>query len=271
MSLNFITIPTKRLGANITAASTSFKLSDILGWDGVALTAADFGTQAFAVFRNDSNTVMEIMEFDPATIASTNITITRRGLKFNSDTITTEVTNNKLTWIKNETLVEIGTNTPQMYQWLKNYIDGVAIAGAAEASTTVKGIVEQATQAETNAGTETGATGAKLFVSPNILLSNLGSFITIETIAGLTHSLTTTAGQRVIVWAKGDLHIGGSGSATITLQYNSVTKDTQSIDVAYAHRQAFSLMYTETPGAGTQNITVSAGDRVVIIVMKIGI
>jgi Tfp pilus assembly protein PilV len=52
-------------------------------------------------------------------------------------------------------------------QQLKGYIDGVAIAGAPDSSETVKGIVEEATQAEMDAGTDTGSTGAKLFVPPS--------------------------------------------------------------------------------------------------------
>ena len=46
----------------------------------------------------------------------------------------------------------------------KTYVDGVAVAGAPNADTTTKGIVEKATQAEVQAGTDTGATGASLFV-----------------------------------------------------------------------------------------------------------
>ena len=46
----------------------------------------------------------------------------------------------------------------------KTYVDGVAVAGAPNADTTTKGIVEKATQAEVQAGTDTGGTGASLFV-----------------------------------------------------------------------------------------------------------
>lgn len=57
----------------------------------------------------------------------------------------------------------------------KAYTDGVAVAGAPNASTTVKGIVEIATTAEINAGTGTGATGAVIAVSPdNLASSNYG-------------------------------------------------------------------------------------------------
>lgn len=48
----------------------------------------------------------------------------------------------------------------------KEYADALAIAGAPNASTTQKGIVEEATDAETTAETETGGTGARLFVTP---------------------------------------------------------------------------------------------------------
>jgi len=112
--------------------------------------------------------------------------------------------------------------------------------------------------------------------------ANTGA-ITIETTAGATHSLTTTAGQKVIVWAKGTLVTdattgGAANSATITMEYNAVTKDTvvftDTEPTSDNYLIPFSLMYTETPGAATQNITVSNSDgslqNVVIIVMKIG-
>lgn len=97
---------------------------------------------------------------------------------------------------------------------------------------------------------------------------------TIETTSGTTHSLTTTAGQKVVVWAKGDVESSNSG-CTITLKYNGVAKDNV-YTTAYqsSARAAFSLMYTETPGAATQNITVTTDGgalaNVMIIVLKIG-
>lgn len=49
----------------------------------------------------------------------------------------------------------------------------IANPAAADASTTVKGVVEEATQAEVNAGTAVGDTGARLFVNPSTLASSL--------------------------------------------------------------------------------------------------
>jgi hypothetical protein len=92
----------------------------------------------------------------------------------------------------------------------------------------------------------------------------------IEVTSGTTHSLVTVANQRVIVWAKGGTT---AGLGAITLNYNGVQKDTVTVGIndPTNQRSGFSLMYTETPGAGTHNITVggSVAD-VVIIVLKSG-
>ncbi len=111
-------VPTKRLSASITAASSTIILNNINGWDGNALTTSDFGTKLYAVLRNDANTALELIELDPSTIATgatTGMTVNKRGLKFTGD-LTTEVAANKLVWIKNETLVELGSNPPQLLQ-----------------------------------------------------------------------------------------------------------------------------------------------------------
>lgn len=273
MSIAFLTIPQKSLTQSISSSAMAFKISNIKSWAknalgvNINLTAADFGTQAFGVFRNDTGTIIEIFEFDPATIASTSITILRRGLNFNGD-LTTETTNYKLDWPAGTTIM-LGTDTPQLFQWLKEYIDGIAISGSPDASETAKGIVEEATDAEVSSGASIGGTGAKLFITPAKLQTFLNDAIVIETTTGVTHSLTTIAGEKVIVWAKGDV----SYNTTTKLNYNGVQKD---IATATSNNgieiTPFALMYTETPGAATQNITVtSTGSvtNVVIIVMKV--
>jgi hypothetical protein len=128
------------------------------------------------------------------------------------------------------------------------------------------------------------ASSSKVFTFPNksgtfAMTSDVGAnAMTIETTAGVTHSLTTTAGQKVIVWAKGGVTAPlGSPGVIVSLKYNNVTKDSLTLgatDQAADAADAFALMYTETPGADTQNITVvtSAGSLsdVVIIVQIIG-
>ncbi len=279
MSLYFVSIPPKKLSQSITSASLTFRLNNIKSWKrnslGVTinLTSADFGTRAFGCFRNDTGTKIEIFEFDPATIASSNITILKRGLDFNGD-LTTETAAYKLDWSANETTVQLGTDVPQLFQYLKEYIDAASIAGSVPASTTVLGIVEEATQAEVDAGTATGGTGGRLFVNPSTLANaailGLTGAPVIATAATTTLSLTTIASQRVIVWAKGYLNTSGT-STSVTLAYNGVTKDTVTMGIATVTnwRIPFALMYTETPGAGTHDIVVSGGTDVQIIVLKL--
>jgi hypothetical protein len=61
----------------------------------------------------------------------------------------------------------VPTPTTDMQAATKKYADDLAIAGSPNASTTMKGIVEEATQAEVDAGTATGGSGARLFVNPS--------------------------------------------------------------------------------------------------------
>lgn len=166
MSLKYTTVPTKTLAASITAASTSFTVNNIEGWDGEDLVAGDFGTEAYGVFRNSTGTALELFKWDPSTIASSSITILARGLDFTGD-LTTEDAARKLVWVKGDTRVDLGTDTPQLFQFLKEYIDGISVAGAADATTIAKGVVEEATTAEINAATGSGGTGARLFMNPS--------------------------------------------------------------------------------------------------------
>lgn len=142
MSLKFTSVPTKILADSITSAASAFRLNNIVGWDGEDLAAADFGSVGYGIFRNATNTIIELFEFDPATIANSTITITRRGLKYDAADLTTEVAANKLSWNRGDTFVDLGTDTPQMLQWLKEYIDAASIAGAVPMTESVQGIAK---------------------------------------------------------------------------------------------------------------------------------
>lgn len=104
-------------------------------------------------------------------------------------------------------------------------------------------------------------------------IGNPAPFLSFETTAGATHSLTTVANQRVIVWAKGDETDDGAGG-TVVLSYNGVQKDVVGIKVGSTQKNPFALMYTEIPGAGTHDITVTETgsttlSNVVIMVCKL--
>lgn len=60
----------------------------------------------------------------------------------------------------------------------KKYVDDTAFAGAPDATTTAKGVSEEATAAEINAGTGAGGTSARLFINPSTLAtSNYFNFL----------------------------------------------------------------------------------------------
>lgn len=130
MSTKFITVPSKTLASTIISSDMLLKPSDILGFDGVALTSSIIGDTWYCTLKDSSGTKMEIMKLDPTTVgnyATTGITITKRGLSF--DGAETEVTANKLTWIKNETIINFGTDVPQLLELMVKKEGNETIAG----------------------------------------------------------------------------------------------------------------------------------------------
>jgi hypothetical protein len=261
-SINPISVPSKRLSESITGASMSFKTNNILGWDGVALTSADFGTVAYVVFRNSAGTLLELCEIDPTTIASASITISRRGLKFTGD-LTTEVSGNKLSWVKGDTIVEFGTDVPQLLKHFvdilsnqtiggtktfsslptipatplvstdaasKGYVDGVAVAGAPNADTATKGIAEEATQAEVDAGTAAGGTSARLFINPSTHRARAFNDYALDAVGTdayaitITPAITAYAGGQVFVFEAGTANTGACTLAVSGLTAKTIKK-----------------------------------------------
>jgi len=139
MSLKYVSVPTKTLARSLNSSGMVLRVSDIKGWNGLDLTASNFGTIAYIVLRNANNTAIEIIEIDATTIAAGNITINKRGLKFEGDR-TTEVAANKLSWVQGSTLVDLGVDTPQMLQTLQENFEAAVIAGGVPATTSVLGL-----------------------------------------------------------------------------------------------------------------------------------
>jgi len=209
MSYKFTTIPKKTLYQSILSTSTTFKMSDIEGFNGVDLTSADFGTVAYGVLLNSDKSVMELFSFDPSTIASTSISFVYRGLQFDGD-LTTEVAANKLDWTSGSTIL-IGTDSPQVLQWLKEYIDGIAIAGSPDMDTTTKGIAEEATQAEHDAKTGAGGTLARLAVNPSTLRATKYNDYVVDSVG--TDSYAITVAPAITAYAAGQEFTFKAGTA----------------------------------------------------------
>lgn len=128
-TVHFVSIPSKRLKASIIGSDFVFQLSDVLGWDGFSVDPSIFGQQAYAVFRDDANSVMEIMEIDPSTVADGNpISVIQRGLSFDGS-LTNSDPSRALTWIKNTTIVELGTDVPQLLNHMVQIDGAQTIAG----------------------------------------------------------------------------------------------------------------------------------------------
>lgn len=102
----------------------------------------------------------------------------------------------------------------------------------------------------------------------SIKASHLSGMVTVFVSTTGTLSLTTNANQKVVVTAKCNRVHGsntGNGSdASCYLKYNGVIKDTCHYGIYAGSGGNFSmpiaLQYTETPGAGTHDITIE-GDE----------
>jgi len=105
----------------------------------------------------------------------------------------------------------------------KKYVDDVAIAGSPDASTTVKGISEEATQAEVLAKTATGGTGARLFVNPSTLASTLLSDYKADT--GSANAYVITPAPAITAYTVGQVFsfkATNANTTTSTLNVNGL-------------------------------------------------
>jgi len=159
----FHSIPSKRLAESISSIDTSFSIRSTVDWSGNTLDPVDFDSVEYGVFRNESNTRLEFFSYDASDINNGNITILKRGLDYQGD-LTNEDTDRQFNWIKGVTIVELGSDPSQIFQYLSDLITDGLNAGASDATDTVKGLSEIATDAEIEAGTTTGGSGARLSI-----------------------------------------------------------------------------------------------------------
>jgi hypothetical protein len=193
-------------GSGATAGDTTIVLSSFKDINGVQLTMANFGQIGYGVLEPNNNTQEEQISFTGLT-ANTNGTTTLSGVKtvlFKSPYTETSglskshpggtkfiITNSAAYYNKfaikanTESITGIWTfatgatpiiiDQPSSDTQVANkyYVDHTAVSGAANASTTVKGIVEEATAAEITAATQAGGTGAELFVNPAYLYNSI--------------------------------------------------------------------------------------------------
>lgn len=140
---------------------------------------------------------------------------------------------------------------------VKAYVDA---GGNVNASTTNKGIVEEATQAEVDAGTAAGATGARLFVNPSTTTTK---FSTTQVFSGSAPNNTFTdldlssvvgAKQRVVILkvtcstAGGQIYTFKRNGDAGTYPYTSAGSFNQTNAGLQNGESAYVMVTTDTAG-----------------------
>lgn len=117
------------------------------------------------------------------------------------------------------------TNFPTLNQQLatKGYADSLSFAGAPNATTTQKGIVQLPTQAQVDARTTTGSTGASLAVIPTTLRSTLLSDYVIDT--GSTNTILIAPSPVISAYTAGQqfsTKVATTNTSTVTVNVNGL-------------------------------------------------
>lgn len=113
--------------------------------------------------------------------------------------------------------------TEQAQLVTKAYADSLAIAGAPDASTSIQGLVQLATQAQVDAKTATGSTGAALEITPDKVRSTLLSDYVVDT--GSANAYAIAPSPAISAYAVGQIfsfEAANSNSGASTLNVNGV-------------------------------------------------
>lgn len=204
--------PFSLAGSGAALGATSITLSSMLQIDGTTtVTMSNFGTKGFATIEPGNGTQEEQISFTGIT-QNANGTATLTGVSTvafvspytetsgtavahpggvtliisntagfyneltstaNDETITGTWTFTNPNYPKMDTATPLPTDQEQLAT--KAYVDSVAIAGAPDATTSVQGLLQLPTQAQVDAGTATGSTGAALALTPDLQRSRLVS------------------------------------------------------------------------------------------------
>jgi hypothetical protein len=260
MSLSYVQSNTLyQAGSGNIIGATSIVLTSLTDIYGNVLTMASFGTMGYITLEPDTTNeeaaiftgitansngtytltgVSTILAQTPYTASSGLVRQHSGGTKV---VITDNVafwatfgqTQNPNTWVGLQTFSVVPTIpvTPvaSTDAASKGYVDSVAVAGAPNASTTVKGIVQEATQAQMDAGTASGSTGADLYPTPALIRSKLLSDYVADT--GAADVYVITPSPAIAAYATGQrfsfklsatnatttptLNVNGKGAKTI--------------------------------------------------------
>jgi hypothetical protein len=187
-TVNFIQAqPFTLAGSGTSIGDVTILLNSMYGIDGATtIVTADLGSYAFATIEPGNGTNEEAIIFTGVT-QNANGTATLTGVSsigFKQPyTVTTGLAKTHAGASK-----LVLSNDAAFYNNFTLYLNAIAGAGAANASTAVKGLAQAATTAQINAGTATGSTGAVLFMTPDAFATS--SVATAAAIVGINASST---------------------------------------------------------------------------------
>jgi len=141
MSIKYIQTKSTALTYGISSSSTTIQLKNLLKLDGSSLLASDIGDLLYGTFAPGTSReeIFSIVGSNVTIESDGKVTITSvvRGLKevspYNTGGYSCDHPAGE---------VVVFGNNPQVYQWLKDYIDSIVIAGGVDASSIAKGVVK---------------------------------------------------------------------------------------------------------------------------------
>ena len=287
-------------GAGATANDTSIILTSLKDPDGNLIAMTDFGTIGFGTIEPNSGTNEEQISFTGVT-QNGNGTATLTGVKtvlFVSpytqtsglakthaggttfvisntsafyDTMTSKNNDETITGLYTfvQAPVMSASSSPTLATQLvpKSYVDGVVLSGAPNMDLTTKGVAEEATAAEINAGTQAGGTSAELAVNPKFLKDS--EYYTLRPTtnekAALSAASTPTALNPYITKAINDLNeLVANKDDTTTLGTSTSKYPTQNATKVYVDNQTSiykngNTTYDLTTASGTKTIAHGLG------------
>jgi hypothetical protein len=288
-------------GSGSTVGDTSLTLTTMNDIDGVALAMSDFGAKGYGTIEPGNGTQEEPITFTGLTVNG-NSTVTLSGVKTqltkspytetsglaksHAGGVRFVISNTAgfMSTFVNKANDETVTGTQTFTQtamprvdadhayvageekYLATYklVQDTSYAGTVDGSTTAKGIFEEATTAETVAGTTTGGTGARLVVNPAGLLAALGQ----TPITTGTYGETISVGESLYFdtadskWKKADassvntsftsfgiaLDAGVLNDAGKRIQVGGVNSSLSGLTVGYVYVSDTAGALSATPG-----------------------
>jgi len=245
------------LSASVTASQTTIPVSSIMTSDDTphTITIADFDDGFGYMTIEPLGSKIEIIKFTGITDNGDNsgiLTGVTRGLAFYGGTETSVAANGRthqagssivcsdahyyydrlmdltsaetVTGIKTFTVSPIVPTPTTDYQAsTKKYADDLSFAGAPNASTTVKGISQEATQAEIDARTTTGSTAARLFMNPGTQRSTMKSDYVVATGTPTAYAIAPT--PAITAYSAGQeftFKVAKTNTTAVTLSVNGL-------------------------------------------------